>query len=443
MGKGSPTTRAAASSPTSRTYADAARPSRQPDTATAAKVVELEKANERLLKQLAELRRRGTDDDMDEDDESDENEREERIKVLTSNLRSVIAVYGEASPQHKECRDELDSLIRARREERPLQAQLQNVDRRIERQRQKADRLDEHAVELREKLAAIQEELNSTDKSLAEAKSGLADLEAERKALLLREAQQQEAQDAAGSRPQAPQQEEDAAWAQVVGAIQRRAARPDINPELASQVGSVLQLLHDLCGQLPPPPAQTTSTESQPAQRQHGGGGTSAKPPAPGPKPPSTPRDPKASEGSEVEATGHTAAPATSANGSGGGGSFTAALPTVLGPNGQRSNPGTGAAAAATNVPTPANGGDGDKGKHDSREPGTNANNDDELLEDCDMDVDAVINLLPSRHRSRVRDVIKNRADNEDGGEHEKNGARERERSPRPTKTGGAHDKEL
>ncbi len=87
-------------------------------------------------------------------------------------------------------------------------------------------------------------------------------------------------------------------------------------------------------------------------------------------------------------------------------------------------------------MPVPTNDGDEGKDKQEHGEPKVNADNDEELLEEGEMDVDAVINLLPRRHQSRIRDAIKNRGDSEDG-EDEKNGARERERSPR------RQDKEL
>ncbi len=108
----------------------------------ASELLELRRSNERLVKQLAELNAasssgNGSPEDDEVDDEGVEQEREDRIKVLQKNMQAVILVCGGNSPEHRAKKEELDGLQRTKREGTPFKVQLQNVDRRIDRQRQK------------------------------------------------------------------------------------------------------------------------------------------------------------------------------------------------------------------------------------------------------------------------------------------------------------------
>ncbi len=420
----------------SKSYAEVAREARTADK-FAAKVAELEKSNERLLKQLAELRGKtgASDEDADMDDEADDRDREERIRVLTSNLRSIAMVFGEASAEHKACKEELEGLIKARREDRPLQIQLQNVDRRIDRQRQKADRLDEQVADLRERAAALQEELESTEKHLAEARGGLAELEEERKALLLREAQNAKLQEEAhgtGEHRREQQLDEHGTWQRMVGFIQQRTSQPGVDPQLAAQLASVVQMLQALCGQLPAPTMQPTQTTAPPMGQEQQGGGR-----GPG-DPPTTPPAPPVSSSSTSQCGG------AGADASGSAGNASSTPPTAPGATSQKPhgelNGGAAEAAALVDEkgmgdkPVGAGGLEGADGAACHGGGGAAAANGDA------MEVEDVIRLLPQRHRTRVRDAIKKGDEQEVAAGAEARG-RDRERSPRPTK-GGA-DPEL
>ncbi len=237
-----------------KTFADAARA-----RDWAGEVAELKKSNEKLLRQLNALQttRAKTDDDDDrmEDDDGDEAAavaRDERIKVLEAGLPSLVSIFTEDSSQVKGAKEELAELVRQRRESKPLRTQLQNVDRRIDKQRQKSERLQAKADELRFKIGELQEECAAVTSDLDETKEGLAALEDERKTLLLKEAQQEDTVHRA--QPGAPASDGgsqmDAAWTTVVQSIGARLNLPGTNQQLGSQVTATVQLLKDLLVQL-------------------------------------------------------------------------------------------------------------------------------------------------------------------------------------------------
>ncbi len=133
-----------------------------------------------------------------------------------------------------------------------MRTQLQNVDRRIDKQRQKSERLQAKADELRCKIDELQEECAAVTSELDDTKEGLAALEDERKTLLLKEAQQEDT--AHRAQPGAPTLEGgpqlDAAWTTVVQNIGARLNLPGTNQQLGSQVSATVQLLRDLLVQL-------------------------------------------------------------------------------------------------------------------------------------------------------------------------------------------------
>ncbi len=222
-------------------------------------LAELRRANERLLKQLDEARncakRGGTkedDDDADEDGGEVERARDERIKVLQANLKSVVAIFGEEAPESIAKKEELDALLKTRREGRPLKTQLQNADRRIERHRAKVGKLDALVGDICTRISDLRDELDKAESDLAEARTQLEVAEDERKALLLREAQSEKD---ASPPPAARASHGEAEWAQLVSVIKERADQPGVQNELTTQIGTVLDMLRSLCWQLPSPPA--------------------------------------------------------------------------------------------------------------------------------------------------------------------------------------------
>ncbi len=247
----------------------------------------LERELEALRKQLAaerkekeSLQKRVNNDDDDcemaEDEDDATEDRDARIQTLTADLQSVARVCGENSPPHIAAKAELERLVRARREEKPLRAQLQNSERRISRQKAKVDRLSEKGSELEAKLKELKQEQEKVDEELMEALSSLGCLERERKQLLLREAQG-DTGDGGGKNPGGTGSsgggggsaiiDDDAAWNHVYTSIATRASQPGVDPNVANQLGMLMQSVIHLCKQLGnggPPTVPAASVTSPP-----------------------------------------------------------------------------------------------------------------------------------------------------------------------------------
>ncbi len=263
----------------SRSYADAvAGGSRSASVspAVSAELAELRRSNERLVKQVSELRSAQTtaqpaarDEDEDGDDEGEhEKARDDKIRVIQANLKAAAALFGEDGPEYLGKKAELEQLLKSKREGKPLKVQLQNVDRRIERFKQRVTKADAQIGHLCTRIADLRDELELAEKELDDAKAQLEQAEEERKSLLLREAQAQPdpQHEPLGNGNKAAHGELE--WAQLVGVIRERAAQPGVQAEVASQIGTVLDMLRNLCGQLPAP-AGTAGGAAQ-----GGGGGT-------------------------------------------------------------------------------------------------------------------------------------------------------------------------
>ncbi len=129
--------------------------------------------------------------------------------------------------------------------------------------------------DLRSRIDELQEELGKAESELADARVQLETVEEERKALLLREAQAQK-DPAPLDNAAAPPPEGETEWRRVGEVTKGRATQPNVHPELSGQIGTALDLLRTLCGQLPAPAAATvgpaTATAAPQPQPPHDGG---------------------------------------------------------------------------------------------------------------------------------------------------------------------------
>ncbi len=279
-GKGQPT------SPTtgSRSYAEvAASAARSSSISSAAELAELRRSNERLVKQVAELRSAQTtttttekdDDEEGEAEDGGEEERDERIRLLQAHIKSVATVFGEGSAEHSAKKCELETLLKSRREGKPLKVQLQASDRRIEKLKSRVARGDARVGQICTRIADLRDELEVAERELDDDKSQLSQAEEERKMLLLREAKAAQA-DVAPEPAEAAKPYGEAEWARIVGIIGERTAQPGVHAELASQIGTALQMLHNLCSQLPAPAAPPTTAAGGNGNAPAAGGGAPA-----------------------------------------------------------------------------------------------------------------------------------------------------------------------
>ncbi len=261
-GKGASTSTVANVRSYAAVVAQGPRGAQQPANPSAGEVAELRRANERLAKQLTELRAAhstattaaGDDTEDVDDEEGGSEQREEKIKVLQTHLKSVAAVFGEESVEYTSKRGELDALLKAKREEKHLKTQLHNADRRIERLRGRVQKADACVGQLCTRIAELRDDLEAAEHDLDEAKAQLAGAEEDRKALLLREAQAAQS-DPPSDGQAAKHGHGETEWQRMVDVIGERVTQPGVRHDLASQITSALQVLRGLCWQLPAPPA--------------------------------------------------------------------------------------------------------------------------------------------------------------------------------------------
>jgi flagellar biosynthesis chaperone FliJ len=284
-GGGGARTGSATRAASSTSYAEAARNGHDK---LATELAEVRRNNERLQKQIAALQAGRSMETVEVDDEDGddggaaEKVREGRIKTLNDHLRGVAAVFGEDSAEHKAKRAELDDLLRQKRECKPLNVQLQRVDKRIDGQRKKLAKAEEQVSLEQRRLKEAQSDLEAAHKEVADAKACLGTLEEERKQLLLRETQAQAAPPEPS--PTAKADSEAEAWERTLAAINVRVQSPGVHADLAAQVAATVTALRNLCGQLPavpaaalpPPPHVPTFPIATPPSGQSAAGSTDA-----------------------------------------------------------------------------------------------------------------------------------------------------------------------
>ncbi len=193
------------------------------------------------------------DDDVEMDEDDATCNRDARIQTLTTHLKAIAAVYGgESAPEYLAKKGELDRLLKERREGKPLKHQLQHVEGKITKHKKKLEKAQGRSAELEKQIAELTAEQEKADDELCSSLAELAALEKERKDLLLREAKAntETTGDGKSTMGNSPKIDDKTAWDHVVQAITVQAQKPGVNPAIAGQVSSVLQLLHTLCIQL-------------------------------------------------------------------------------------------------------------------------------------------------------------------------------------------------
>ncbi len=428
----------------------------------------------------------------DEDDEGDEmdvagneystwteEERQRQVELARAGVAYAVAKHGEESAEVQAIRDEISALQKASRDAKPFKAHRGLLERRRERIRAKLERDEAEVERVKTEQAALQAKLDGLNSSNEEKKRQLAEVEEELAELVRKALAEGDAAGAAGK------QLDEAAtpWSahSASSTIFALASKPGIPPEFAALLGHVYQAAQALAGaeaaaaaQAAPPPAAA--------------GGLHRPQEQPSPQPqqqqqqqslqqPRT-QSPKSTGAAEGVAAGGAAA------GSGAGGISAAEPPTNLAPQARwtrnSSATGTGSGKGALGPATyaaavgggavggqgeqggaPSGAADGEKGgagqtggtaatTSSKGNDGAAADEDQELVEDdddgmqVDSDVVASINKLPKADQVRLRAALRSRRgknSDEDAAGDDGNQGRDRERSPRPTKTiGGQED---
>ncbi len=409
-----------------KSYADAARSkgssSNNGKSKTDSEVEALRKqlANERKEKEalLAKVNKTDEEDeDMDADGDTSE-DRDARIDTLTADLQSVGRVCGEASSAYRSAKAELDKLLKERREEKPLRAQLQNSERRIARQKAKVERLSQKSGDLENQIKELQGEQVRLDEEILESVQALGALERERKQLLLREARADDdktgAQGAVGPRAGGgaaalPVLDDNPAWNHVCAALAARAAQPGADAAVAQQLGTLMQSMAALVQQLGGnPPAQFPLPAAAGGNGLANGatataGGLTAQPPTvpaaggddlqPPPPPQHDGQAHAVQNGSNPTAAGVD------------GGAAAAGSTFFIGGDGDDAAAGSHSSNVGAGDAGGGNGGaDAGGGGEDAHLSGSEAGSDAE-----DMDIEASMAGIPAEQRGKVREALARR----------------------------------
>ncbi len=363
-------------------------------------------AAERKEKEALQRRSSGAHDDDAEMDLDDEDgaaaARDARIQTLSDDLESVRRVCGEDSAAFKSAKAELDRLLRERREQRPLRTQLQNAERRIARQKAKVEKITRQSQDLEVRIKELREEEEKVADELVEAVDVLNDLEKERKAILLREAQGEGGVGQGGGTAAAQQPLDDAtAWQHVVAAVGARATQPGVDPSVTQQIGSMLQSILALCQSIgnaqAPAPAGTAGVPAQMLGHTTVGQQQQQPPPTPMPLPTPVQQQPVPTEAANADDAiallGMPAAPAAPVAEEG----ATAATEA----EGGQAEAAGGAGSGEADPPQPAAPAQaaGDAGPDSDDDAGSTATA-------RDMDIDASLAQVPPESRARVREIL-------------------------------------
>ncbi len=360
---------------------------------------------------------KSADGDEDGDGEDDKEAQAQQLADAIAALEKVQSPGEQLRETLAGLREQHGAVEKARREGRPLKAQLLGLDRKIERKRNAIRKAEEQASEAHAAAERARIRAQECDQELAELQTALEALENEKRDTLRRELDA----DDGGVRS------DNAHCEGFVAAIRARTALPGVAGDLQASINATLELLLKQCTLLP---------AHLPQQQEAGGSGTDqadAKAEAGGGL--ATQRrqqreEEDASAAASAAGDGSRAGAGTKGvqfDGANGDKKLLADPPNSLRPRGQPTD-----AAAATNAAAAAAG----NGKAAA------AASDDDELQDAtttDTDMEAAARSLPQPHRDTMLAAMRGRKGSGKGrvaphDDSEPSGRDGRERSPRPTK---------
>ncbi len=384
-----------------------------------------------------------------------EEERTKRLELARGGLAYAAACHGEESPQATEFRDTIAALQKASREAKPFKAHRNLLERRREELRRRQER-DEAAIsQAQTEMAELQSKLDALKAAVEERAKAITSVTDELNELVLKTLAE-EGGGGGDDKKQAGMQM-GSPWAAVSAALQPLAGQPGMPPEIAALLAQV-QHIAETCtraaaasapqraaaqpsAEESPPPAAGVAADGQPnvlAPQWRRGKAAVRSSPAP-----HNPQHPDPAAAAATLSATHAAAAAgeTTRQGCGGAnsnGTSTEQCPTTP--------PADGGAAAAAATVSAAAAAEAD-GAGAARTNG--GASDDELVEAADssamqVDIEESISKLPDRDQRRLRAALRmggggGRAAGSSGGDagtEADSRRQERERSPRPTKTG-------
>ncbi len=192
----------------------------------------------------------------DGDDDADaEAARDQRLQQLATAIEALEAVGPADDAKLLQLQGEREALLKAKRECKPLKAQLLAVDRKLDKKRAAIKRLEARKSEAWNEVERVRKEAEALDDEHAAMEKALDELEAEKRDMLRRELDGEVGSIKA----------DNAHWDGTVDAIRTRLLLPGTPPELAHAIGASLEQLRLLCTNLPqavPAAAGATSTSA-------------------------------------------------------------------------------------------------------------------------------------------------------------------------------------
>jgi hypothetical protein len=401
------------------------------------------------------------DEEMGDEGECDyaawtEEERTKRLELARGGLAYAAACHGEESPQATEFRATIASLQKASREAKPFKAHRNLLERRRDELRRRQER-DEAAISrTQSEMAELQSKLDGLKAAVEERARAITSVTDELSELVLKTL----AEEGGGDDKKASGVQAGSPWAAVSAALQPLAGQPGMPPEVAALL-TQLQHIAEACtkaaaASVPQQAAaQPSAGETQPTAAGVAAGGQPnvlapqwrrGKPAArSSPLPHQLQHsDPTAAAATLSAPQAAAAAGETTRQGGGGAdgdGTTTRPCPATPPADG-------GATAAAATVAAAAAAATAGAGA--ARTQGSSS--DDELVEATEdsamqVDIEESISKLPARDQRRLRAALRmggggggrsagGGGGDEGTGAEEDSRRQERERSPRPTKTG-------
>ncbi len=428
---------------------------------------QLREALARMRVAAAEKKDKTTEDD-DEDGEGDtaemdtsasiysswtEDERQRKLEEVRGALAFLTSEYGEDSEQATNAREKVAAIQRASRDAKPFKAHRALLERKRERLREKQTRDEAEVTRVTAELEELETKRKTLKSTIEERNKQITEVEGELAELVKKALAEGDAAGEAGRGDDSGA----APWSAQTASItlQTMAARPGIPPEFAALLNHVFQAAQALAN------ATTATRQATDPGTAEGGESKDHRNNTRQQQQPQQqrqPQHPTATAGTGVSQTDAGAAAA----GTGGKVNLSGDAIGPLAPQGRWSKGASGSTSDGSRQPQQQHRGGEDEMQVDASGPAegqtaTNEGNDkeendDELVEEealgsgIDDGVAASISKLPEADQKKLKAALGARGGRRrapaTGGEREEqaSGGRDRERSPRPTKGGGAQN---
>ncbi len=182
-------------------------------------------------------------EDAGEDDGEDDAAKELRQQHLDAAIDALAQVVEPEDPKLVSLKSEREALVRARREGKPLKAQLLALDRRLDKKKAALRKVETRASEAWGRVEEARKEAEELDREHGELQQCVDDLEGEKRDILRKELE-------AGSTPEDGIRADNAHFEGTVDAIRSRLEAPGVDTVLAQAIGTNLKQLRNLCAQL-------------------------------------------------------------------------------------------------------------------------------------------------------------------------------------------------